>query len=78
MMSVRSWPGAAHEGQALLVLVGSRGLAHEHQAGLRVALAEHDVLAAAGELAPLAVAEILADGRASARARPAARRAERP
>src|SRR5262249_31162834 len=40
----------ADEGQALLVLVGARRFAHEHQLGVRTSLPEDDVLAAAREL----------------------------
>ena len=38
---VQQLPRLADEGQALPVLVGSRGLAHEHQVGIRVAVPEH-------------------------------------
>ncbi len=54
--------GPAHEREPLLVLFGPRRLAHEHQLGLRVALAEHDRLAARGERAAVAVADRLAHG----------------
>src|SRR5439155_24351949 len=40
---------AAHEGQTLLVLLGARALAHEHEVGVRVAHAEHDLRASPGE-----------------------------
>ena len=43
---VEELAGAAHEGQALLVLLGTRALADEHQVGGGVAHAEHDVRAA--------------------------------
>jgi hypothetical protein len=42
--------GLAHERQALLVLVGARGLADEHQVGIGVPGAEDHGLAGRGEL----------------------------
>ena len=80
MMSVRSWPARPDEGEALLVLVGARRLAHEHQLGPGVALAEDDRLPAAGQLAARAVADVLADrleGSGLSRRRDASRPAER-
>src|SRR5207247_4062176 len=59
----------AHEGQALLVFVRPRGLPHEHEGRLGIALAEDDVLPAPRQLAPLAVADELADGREVLRGR---------
>src|SRR6185312_11318518 len=40
---VEQLAGAAHEGQPLLVFVGPRTFAHEHQVGVLVAGAENDV-----------------------------------
>src|SRR5262249_60736178 len=53
--------GLTDEGQALRVLVRARAFAHEHEPRARIALPEHDRLAAGGELAPLAIADRRAD-----------------
>ena len=76
-------PGAADERLALDVFVGARRLAHEHQVGVRVADAEHDLLAPERvQLAAGAVgADVVADGRRArrltGRSRAAARRGSR-
>ena len=62
MIFVSSCPARAHEGPALLVLLASRRLSHEHQVGGRVAVSEHDLRARLGE--PAAGAAL--DERASA------------
>src|SRR6185503_173281 len=56
-------PGAADERNALDVLVAARRLADEHQVGVRVADAEHDLRASERvQLAARAVADVGADG----------------
>src|SRR5579864_7656472 len=59
---VEQLPGAAHEGQALFVLVGARTFAHKHQFGMDVACAKDDVFAAFAEAAASALANVFADG----------------
>src|SRR5262249_51673775 len=50
---------ATDERLALAILVGARGLAHEHHVGLRIAHAEHDADARGAERAALAVAHVV-------------------
>ena len=42
---VQQLAGAAHEGLALRVFVGTRAFAHEHQVGIWITHAEDDLLA---------------------------------
>ena len=64
MILVSSWPARPTNGIALDVFVGARRLADEHQVGVRVADAEHDLLAAERvQLAARAVADVRADRR---------------
>ena len=57
-------PGAADKRDALDIFVAAWRLAYKHQIGVRVADAEHDLLASQlAELAPRAVADIRANGR---------------
>lgn len=51
----------AYEGQALGVFVRAGALADEHELGVGVAVAEDELVAAFGELAARAVADLLAD-----------------
>jgi hypothetical protein len=52
----------AHEGLSLLVLVKTRGLSDEHQVGIRVPRAEHDLRSALREPALLAVGDLVEEG----------------
>ena len=54
MQAVEQLAAAADERQALAVLLGARALADEHQVGVGVAHAEHDLRAALGQAAPRA------------------------
>ena len=56
---VEELAGLADEGEALLVLVEARRLADEHQVGVRVADAEHDLRAPFGEPAARAAGGLL-------------------
>ena len=56
---VEELAGLTHEGVALLVLVKARRLADEHQVGVRVADAEHDLCAPFGEPAARAAGGLL-------------------
>ena len=51
--------GAADEREALLVLIGARAFADEHQLGLLVAGSEDDLVAAFVQAAALAIADVL-------------------
>ena len=51
--------GLAHERDALAVLVVARGLAHEHEVGVRVAAADHHLRAALAEGAPHALRHLV-------------------
>src|SRR5580704_15439002 len=57
--AVQQLARAAHEGQALFVLVGARPLAHEYQLRVRIPLAKYDRLTRGSQFAAAAVAEVL-------------------
>ena len=64
MICVSFCPARPDERNALNVFVSPRRLADEHQIGVRIADAEDDLLPAErAELAPHAVADVLANGR---------------
>jgi hypothetical protein len=52
---------ATDKGQALFVFIGAGAFAHEDHLSVGITLPEDDGLATAGELAPLAVAEVFAN-----------------
>ena len=63
MIFVSSWPARPTNGIALDVFVGAGRLADEHQIGVGIADAEHDLLPAERvQLAARAVADVGADG----------------
>ena len=59
--AVQKLAGAAHKRQALLVFVGARPFSNKHQFSVRIPFAKNYGLAAAGELAAPAIAQVLAD-----------------